>query len=73
MKTKHTTLRGRSIKRLRSALGESQSEFGDRFGAGHAIVSRWESGQRQPNRWVMRLIVELYRSTFTKKKEAVSV
>lgn len=36
---------GDKIKSLRTALGESQAVFGERFGVEQATISRWEKGE----------------------------
>jgi len=35
------------IKEKRKDLGETQAQFGKRFGKSHAAVSEWESGKAE--------------------------
>ena len=35
------------IKEKRKELGETQAQFGKRFGKSHAAVSEWESGKAE--------------------------
>jgi len=50
---------GQRIKRLRLRLGESQPEFGARFGVEQPTVSRWEKDSSFPVRSLHEAIAEL--------------
>jgi transcriptional regulator with XRE-family HTH domain len=39
---------GTRINRLRRHLGETQAEFGSRFGVDQSTISKWESGKQVP-------------------------
>lgn len=36
------------LQRLREQLGESQEQFGERFGVTKMSISRWERGESEP-------------------------
>lgn len=50
---------GAKIEELRNRLGETQAEFGDRFGVEQVSVHRWETGKSPPARKYQSLIAEL--------------
>lgn len=47
------------LQRLRDQLGESQTEFGARFGVTKSAVSQWENGQTSPTSENMRELVKI--------------
>jgi transcriptional regulator with XRE-family HTH domain len=49
---------GKLLRQLRLERGISQAELGSRTGLGHSIVSRFESGERQPRRRTVEAIAE---------------
>jgi transcriptional regulator with XRE-family HTH domain len=44
------------LKRIRTALGESQEQFAKRFGVDGSKYNRWETGDRHPSRAVRFLM-----------------
>ena len=48
------------IKSARLKLGETQAEFGKRFGVSHASVSQWETGVSQASYKVISFVVANY-------------
>jgi len=47
---------GMAVKMARTSLGESQADFGERFGVGHQAVGVWERTGRVPQeRWKQML------------------
>jgi transcriptional regulator with XRE-family HTH domain len=45
------------IKDLRLSLGETQTEFGERFGVSQVAVTYWEDGSNDPPSAVMLLLL----------------
>lgn len=47
---------GMAVKMARTSLGESQADFGERFGVGHQAVGVWErTGKVPQERWKQML------------------
>lgn len=57
------------IKRKRLEFGETQSDFGKRFGVSHAAVSDWESGKSEAPYAVTEWLLNLYQPSDTKEGE----
>lgn len=57
-----------TITALRKAIGLSQAEFGQLFGAHAMTVSKWERGVSQPSTYQL-VLMEQFQHT-AKKKEA---
>jgi transcriptional regulator with XRE-family HTH domain len=51
-----TNMTPAEIVKLRKALGKTQAEFGELLGSEQATVSRWESGQWEPNAHQVKLM-----------------
>lgn len=53
----------RRLKAARKRLGETQAEFGKRFGADQPTIFRWETGAVKPRRstamFIDRVLAEL--------------
>lgn len=52
---------GPDIKKARELLGESQQEFGDRFGVDQSTVARWEQDgppKRGPGRMAIQRVLD---------------
>lgn len=49
-----------NIKKLRESLSLSQAEFGEMVGVSQSIVSRWETGERKPEKSKIKLIKILF-------------
>ncbi len=50
---------GAEVRCLRSQLGLTQEQFGDRLGVSTITVHRWESGQSQPRRLAVEKLAQL--------------
>ena len=50
---------GTEVRRLRSQLGLTQEQFGDRLGVSTITVHRWESGQSRPRRLAVEKLAQL--------------
>ncbi len=50
---------GTEVRRLRSQLGLTQEQFGDRLGVSTITVHRWESGQSRPRRLAIEKLAQL--------------
>lgn len=50
------------ILSTRQQLGESQAEFGRRFGAGGNTVSRWETGVYEPTMPAIQFVLTFERT-----------
>ncbi|MCF8245512.1 MAG: helix-turn-helix domain-containing protein [Saprospiraceae bacterium] len=50
---------GKNIELLRKWLGDSQLEFGKRFGLGRSVVGKWESGISEPSVSVLLVLEDL--------------
>lgn len=55
------------IFKLRSALGLTQAQFGQLFGAHPITVGRWESGEYQPNAHQLMLLENFQKSARDKE------
>jgi transcriptional regulator with XRE-family HTH domain len=44
-------MKPRAIRRLRGAIGVTQTDFGRLLNAHQITVSRWENGHSPPDRW----------------------
>ena len=49
------------IKNLREALGLTRKEFAKRLNVSVSTISRWESGERIPNLYHLKKIIEVFR------------
>lgn len=49
---------GQKIKRHRTNLGATQSEYGEKYGATKSMVSYWESDTNKPNIKRLKLIAD---------------
>jgi len=59
------TMRPKEIRKIRTALGLSQTDFARYLGTSVACVRSWEQGMRRPQSAALRLL------TIAKKKPAV--
>lgn len=50
---------GSRISRVRRHLGETQAEFGERFGVDQSTVSKWESGKQVPESGHLDIVASL--------------
>lgn len=53
------------LKRVRAKLGETQTEFGKRFGVDQSTVAKWERGKQVPTDHRIDLIADLEEETNT--------
>lgn len=61
------------IRKIRLALGMSQTEFADAVGVNQATVSLWESGLRSPSGSATILIRQIQASKKSRKKSPAMV
>ena len=57
------------VSRLRAFLGETQTEFAERFGVNQSTVCRWEAGE-EPSGPALVLLNHLERERLAKLKKA---
>ncbi|WP_347130056.1 helix-turn-helix domain-containing protein [Staphylococcus hominis] len=56
---------GRKIKERRLEKGQTQTEYGEQFGAGKSLVCQWEKGINKPNAKRLKLIADDMNITVT--------
>ncbi|MEB5783608.1 helix-turn-helix domain-containing protein [Staphylococcus pseudoxylosus] len=49
---------GRKIKNHRLSNGETQTEYGERYGVGKSVISNWEKSKNRPNVKRLKLIAD---------------
>jgi transcriptional regulator with XRE-family HTH domain len=60
-----------NIHEMRTALGETQSQFAERYGIPFRTIQNWETGQRKPPDYVMNLLEERVQSDLINRKTIV--
>lgn len=58
-----------NVPRLRAFLGETQTEFAERFGVYQSTVCRWEAGE-EPSGPALVILASLERDRLSKIKKA---
>jgi transcriptional regulator with XRE-family HTH domain len=59
------------IRELRLRLGDTQSEFANRYGIPFRTVQNWETGLRKPPEYVIRLLENRIREDLVNRKTAI--
>ena len=59
------------IREMRSRLGETQSEFAERYHIPFRTIQNWESGMRMPPAYITNLLEERVRADLVNRKTAV--
>lgn len=52
---------GEKIKKIRSSLGLSQNQFGEKLNRGLTTVANWENGVRKPPQDILDHIINMYK------------
>lgn len=60
---------GKVIKNHRLSKGETQTEYGKRFGAAKSLISHWEQDLNKPNPRRLKLIADDMEITVTELLE----
>jgi transcriptional regulator with XRE-family HTH domain len=64
---------GDQIKRIRGALGFTQSSFGKLLHSHAGTVSRWENESRKPDAWQLTMLESLSKVAFESEAPATAL
>ncbi len=59
------------IREMRDALGETQSEFAQRYNIPYRTIQNWETGKRKPPQYILDLLEEKVKSDLINRKTYV--